>query len=304
MRDIFGLVVEAYLERGLPIGSKALTGSISLSPASIRNVMQELEERGLLTHPHTSAGRMPTDLGYREFVDYLMAEKQARALPRPGAGPGTPASLQPEDLAGEIDTALRQATDAMSRATNLLALALAPRVSGARLVHVELLTLHATELMYVFIVSTGGVMKGVIEQMQPVDPGLVEWARTYLNETLNEHTLTARLIRRTLDAARKSGAAIAAVPARDTVKAAAGTRIERTLDRSRIWLAQTPQVFRRNVIEKAYRALRAPVTDDAQTVEAIGRKVSLVMGDYRNIKITSPHDLAVARLFMHWKEEQ
>lgn len=58
MRAIFGRVVEAYLERGQPVGSKVLAGSISLSPASIRGVMQELEERGLLTHPHTSAGRI------------------------------------------------------------------------------------------------------------------------------------------------------------------------------------------------------------------------------------------------------
>src|ERR1051325_7118943 len=65
MREIFGLVVESYLERGLPIGSKALVGSINLSPASIRGVMQELEERGLLTHPHTSARRLPTHRGPR-----------------------------------------------------------------------------------------------------------------------------------------------------------------------------------------------------------------------------------------------
>ena len=72
MREIFGLVVEAYLERGLPVGSKALAGSVSLSPASIRGVMQELEERGLLTHPHTSAGRIPTESGLRLFVDGIM----------------------------------------------------------------------------------------------------------------------------------------------------------------------------------------------------------------------------------------
>src|SRR5690349_24307123 len=72
MREIFGLVVEAYLDRGLPIGSKALAGSVSLSPGSIRNVMQELEERGLLTHPHTSAGRVPTETGLRLFVDGIM----------------------------------------------------------------------------------------------------------------------------------------------------------------------------------------------------------------------------------------
>ncbi|HVL77915.1 MAG TPA: heat-inducible transcriptional repressor HrcA, partial [Sphingomicrobium sp.] len=69
MREIFGLVVEAYLERGHPVGSKSLAGSVSLSPASIRGVMQDLEERGLLTHPHTSAGRVPTETGLRLFVD-------------------------------------------------------------------------------------------------------------------------------------------------------------------------------------------------------------------------------------------
>src|SRR5256885_6651619 len=72
MREIFGRVVEAYLQRGLPIGSKALAGTVSLSPASIRGVMQELEERGLLTHPHTSAGRIPTERGLRLFVDGIM----------------------------------------------------------------------------------------------------------------------------------------------------------------------------------------------------------------------------------------
>src|SRR5260221_9809719 len=72
MREIFGRVVEAYLERGLPIGSKALAGSVTLSPASIRGGKQELEERGLLTHPHTSAGRIPTETGLRLFVDRIL----------------------------------------------------------------------------------------------------------------------------------------------------------------------------------------------------------------------------------------
>ena len=72
MREIFGHVVEAYLERGIPVGSKTLTGTVNLSPASIRGVMQDLEERGLLTHPHTSAGRIPTETGLRLFVDGIM----------------------------------------------------------------------------------------------------------------------------------------------------------------------------------------------------------------------------------------
>ena len=72
MREIFGLVVEAYLERGMPVGSKVLAGSVNLSPASIRGVMQDLEEIGLLTHPHTSEGRVPTETCLRLFVDGIM----------------------------------------------------------------------------------------------------------------------------------------------------------------------------------------------------------------------------------------
>lgn len=196
-RTILNAVTERYIGSGAPIPSKELAGAAGLqvSSSTVRNEFALLEEKGYLTHPHTSAGRVPTDMGYREFVDHLMSG----TISRHGIHAGTLGAMSPEDLAGEVDTALHQVTDAMSRATNLLALALAPRVSGARLCHVELLTLHPSQLMYVFIVSTGGVMKGVIDWPHAIDPGLIEWARTYLNETLNDQTLTARLIRRALD---------------------------------------------------------------------------------------------------------
>ncbi len=73
-RDVFRVVVEAYLGTGAPVGSRTISklAGINLSPASIRNVMQDLEETGLLAAPHTSAGRMPTDLGLRLFVDGMM----------------------------------------------------------------------------------------------------------------------------------------------------------------------------------------------------------------------------------------
>lgn len=196
-QTILNAVTERYIGTGSPVPSKELAraAGLNVSSSTVRNEFALLEEKGYLTHPHTSAGRVPTDMGYREFVDRLMSG----AVSRPGIHSGAPGAVLPEDLAGEVDTALRQVTEAMSRATNLLALALAPRVSGARLCHVELLTLHPSQLMYVFIVSSGGVMKGAIDWPRAIDPGLVEWARTYLNETLNDQTLTSRLIRRALD---------------------------------------------------------------------------------------------------------
>ena len=218
-RTILNAVTERYIGTGTPVSSRELVGLavLRVSSSTVRSEFAQLEEKGYLTHPHTSAGRMPTDLGYREFVDYLMNRSIPRLDARAGGRPGSLGAVLPEDLAGEIDTALKQATDAMSRATNLLALILAPRMSGARLVHVELLTLHPDQLMYVFIVSTGAVMKGVIDWPQAIDPGLVEWARTYLNETFSDQTLTARLIRRVLESpdlsARESGFLKALAPA-------------------------------------------------------------------------------------------
>ncbi|HEY5529750.1 MAG TPA: heat-inducible transcriptional repressor HrcA [Thermoleophilia bacterium] len=192
-RTILNAVTERYIRTGAPVPSKdvaAMTG-LRVSSSTVRSELAELEEQGYLTHPHTSAGRIPTDVGYRELVDQLMGIAPQRL--------GASGAVAPEEFTGEVETALRQATEAMSRATNLLALALAPRVSGARLCHMELLALHPNQLMYVFIVSTGGVMKGTLEFAQPIDPGLVEWARTYMNEMLDNRTLTARLVRRVLD---------------------------------------------------------------------------------------------------------
>ena len=198
-RTILNAVIERYVGTGAPVPSKGLVGAAGLrvSSSTVRNEFAVLEEQGYLMHPHTSAGRIPTDMGYREFVNQLMSGGSSHMPGR--AASGAVSAMSKEGLDGEVETALRQITETMSRATNLLALALAPRVSGARLCHVELLTLHANQLMYVFIVSTGGVMKGVIELPGAIDPGTVDWARTYLNETLNEHTLTVRLIRRVLE---------------------------------------------------------------------------------------------------------
>jgi len=116
--------------------------------------------------------------------------------------------------------------------------------------------------------------------------------------------LTVGLMENGLEAARKTGAAVAAVPVKDTIKLDAGERlIGETLQRDRLWAAQTPQIFSFDVITKAYENLAAEVTDDAAAVEHLGYKVKLYMGDYNNIKVTTPEDLALARVIAgKWKE--
>ena len=155
MREIFGLVVEAYLERGLPIGSKALAGSVSLSPASIRGEMQELEERGLLTHPHTSAGRVPTETGLRLFVDGIM---QA-AAPDPRERREIERMIVRDQ---PIEDALAAATAALSGLSQAAGVVLAPK-RELRLNQLSFVPLSATRALAVLVGSDGSVENRIIE---------------------------------------------------------------------------------------------------------------------------------------------
>jgi 2-C-methyl-D-erythritol 4-phosphate cytidylyltransferase len=117
--------------------------------------------------------------------------------------------------------------------------------------------------------------------------------------------LTPDLIEHGLKVARQTEAAVAAVPVKDTIKLAAdGRLIKETLQRDRLWAAQTPQIFSFDMITKAYEDLATEVTDDATAVERLGHKVQLYMGDYKNIKVTTAEDLALARIIAReWEEK-
>jgi len=188
---ILNTVAEQHIRSGCPVSSKSVAMSVALkmSSSTVRNEFALLEEQGLLTHPHTSAGRVPTSQGYREFVDWLLrtrtALEAAPAVPLPG-------------LAQEVDEALRQTSEAMSQATNLLSLVVAPQLSGARVRHTELLLLQTNLVMVVFILSNGRVVKRIVDFPQVVDAGMVEWGRIYLNEVIGDRILTDRLLRQTL----------------------------------------------------------------------------------------------------------
>jgi len=112
--------------------------------------------------------------------------------------------------------------------------------------------------------------------------------------------LTPDIIDRGLAEARTTGAAIAAVPAKDTIKRVdAGNLIVETPPRQSLWLAQTPQIFKFDIIFEAYhKGAHLDATDDAALVEALGHKVKVYMGSYDNIKITTPEDLALAETIL------
>jgi heat-inducible transcriptional repressor len=179
-------LVEEYLDVGVPVGSKALASSFHWGPSTIRHELASLEEIGLLQHPHTSAGRVPTEAGYRYFVDRLLPDETALALAKP-----TNAMTL---VRREVDVAMRMTTETLSQITNLLALVTAPPVDTATIRHVEVLALQPQVLMVVVITSTGGVTKRMFTFDQPIDTGLVEWAGSYMNERLIGIGLGARML--------------------------------------------------------------------------------------------------------------
>jgi heat-inducible transcriptional repressor len=177
-------VVQEHLAAGAPVGSKALSAAADLDwgASTIRHELQSLEELGLLAHPHTSAGRVPTEAGYRYFVD--------RLLPEDDGAPMLSLSL----VRRELDEAMRVTTETLSQVTNLLAIVTAPPLETSTIRHVEVLVLQPQVLMVVVITSTGGVTKRMFTFGEPVDQGLAHWAASYLTERLVGLGLGARMI--------------------------------------------------------------------------------------------------------------
>jgi heat-inducible transcriptional repressor len=180
------MVVEGYLEGGTPVGSKALSAEVQWGPSTIRHELASLEEAGLLAHPHTSAGRVPTEAGYRYFVDRLL----------PTEYPDPPLSLSL--VRRELDEAMRVTTETLSQVTNLMAIVTAPPIETSTIRHIEVLVLQPQVLMVVVITSTGGVTKRLFTFSKPVDPGLADWSASYLNERLVGLGLGARMLHQRL----------------------------------------------------------------------------------------------------------
>jgi heat-inducible transcriptional repressor len=188
-QEILRCVVEEYVKTGQPVGSKTLVerGGVTASPSTVRADLAELEGLGLLTHPHTSAGRVPTESAYRYYADELLSH------------PATQPDVFPLDLhtqRTEVESALQATTEMLSQVTRLLALVSAPTLEATTVVHVEVLLLQPELAMVVVITSAGGVTKRLFHFEQPIDLGLAQWAGEYLNETVAGLQLGTSLLRR------------------------------------------------------------------------------------------------------------
>ena len=188
-RSILRHVVEEFVATGQPVGSRTLVDrtDLNIAPSTVRAELAELESKGVLTHPHTSAGRVPTESGYR----YYAAELLGRLEPQPKEFP-----LDLHTTRTEVEAALQATTEMLSQVTRLLALVSAPPLEATTIVRVEVLLLQPALVMVVVITSAGGVSKRLFHFDSAVDPGLAQWANEYLNETVSGLQLGTALLRR------------------------------------------------------------------------------------------------------------
>lgn len=194
---ILRVVVERYIATGTPVGSKNIAGrdGIDFASSTVRYELARLEQLGYLGHPHTSAGRVPTDRGYRHYTDVVLAREQPATSP-------SPALAQALDIGAarrEVDAAMERLVDVVSQVTSLLGIITAPAPQSSTVRHIEVLVLQPQLVMVVVITSTGAVTKRIFGFDGPVDRGLADWAGSFLNERLVGLSVGARMIAGRLD---------------------------------------------------------------------------------------------------------
>jgi len=174
-------IVDDFVSTHEPVGSKALVErhNLGVSPATIRNDMAALEDEGYIAQPHTSAGRVPTDKGYRLFVDRLSTVKPLSSAERRAIS---------SFLAGavDLDDVLRRTVRLLAQLTRQVAVVQYPRLSSSVVRHLELVAVSATRLMLVVITDTGRVEQRTVETPMPLADDVVVDLRTALNTHLRE----------------------------------------------------------------------------------------------------------------------
>ncbi len=185
-RDIFRRLVDTYLETGEPVGSRTISRILpsSLSPASVRNVMMDLEDAGLIFSPHTSAGRIPTEQGLRFFVDALMevgsmsSEERARI----------DAQVVASNRQRRIEDVLGEATTLLSGLSQCAGVILAPKLN-ARLKHIEFVNLAPGKALVILVGEDGGVENRVIDVPAGLPPSVFTKATNYLSTKFQGRTI-------------------------------------------------------------------------------------------------------------------
>lgn len=176
-KHILRLVVQEFTKSAQPVSSNAIAQQCGLgvSAATIRNDLAALESEGLLTHPHTSAGRIPTDAGYRYFVRNLLSDDELPTDER------RIIRHQFRQARQELDQWLRLSTSVLARASQSAALATAPRAVNSRFKHVELVGIHGTKVLLVLVLQEGTVKQQLLDLDEPMEQGELSRISNELN---------------------------------------------------------------------------------------------------------------------------
>src|SRR5712691_10599341 len=162
---ILKAVIEEYVETGQPVGSTtaARAGALGVSSATVRNEMAVLEREGYVTHPHTSAGRIPTDKGYRFFVDHLASQQQLNTTSRQELSRFFASAHH------ALEDILHETSLLLSRITDHAAVVVGPQLDTAKVRSVQLVRLHAKQVLMVVVLSNGSIERQFIELADDVE---------------------------------------------------------------------------------------------------------------------------------------
>src|SRR5438552_11266454 len=175
-QSLLKILVERYIADGQPVGSRSLSrfSSLELSPATIRNVMADLEEMGFVSSPHTSAGRVPTPKGYRLFVDTLLTVRPLEEVERQ--------QLQEHLTPDDPHRVITAASQILSDLTHFAGIVVSPRRRGAALRHIEFFGLSEKRVLLIIVASDGEVQNRVLVTDRAFTPSQLQEAANYINQ--------------------------------------------------------------------------------------------------------------------------
>ena len=184
-KKVLHAVIDSYIQTGSPVGSGLLakTYEFSVSSATLRNIMAELEELGYLTHPHTSAGRVPTDRGYRYYIDSLISyEKDSADLQEQiGEAP----TLQ----SGDIHRLMEEASQFLAKLSRHTGVIVAPAEPEGRYKHIEFVRLRDNQVLLIFVTNTGTVLNKLVELDEAISQQELNTFSAFLDDELEQWTL-------------------------------------------------------------------------------------------------------------------
>jgi len=194
---VLAALIEEYVSHALPVGSRTLVQNyrLGVSSATVRNELSHLEGEGYITQPHTSAGRIPTDMGYRVFVDDLLANEAKEAEFDADA---KAAAQQMRESASELDELIDQTAEALTRLTNCMSIVVPPSVLDLHIAQVSLVSMTARRVLIVVVTQDGQVLNRSVEFSRDINTERLGRVQTLINQLIAGKN--AREIKEQLDA--------------------------------------------------------------------------------------------------------